>query len=152
MLFRSFTIPPLNDNLGSFLSLLGKSSVRASSLHPRAASNAGSMKINFTQGAARTEIVYPVVNSSGTSTLSFGGYFAATGPRSTNCLFSASKGKKSYIFAKVKSGTDGSTPTKTLTGAQYLAIKKQLAAKPGTALKMTVACGTAKTTQSVTLG
>ena len=148
----SFTVPPLNDNLGSFLSLLGKSSVRTSSLHPRVAGNAGSMKINFTPGAARTEIIYPVVTSSGASTLSLGGYFSATGPRSANCLFSAAKGKKSYVFAKVKSGSDGLTPTSTLTIAQYGAIKKQLAAKPGAALKMTVACGTAKATQSVTLG
>lgn len=148
----SFTIPPLNDNLGQFLSLLGKSAVRTSSLHPRASGNAGSMKINFTPGASRTEIVYPVVSSTGSSTLALGGYFGATGPRTTNCLFSVAKGKKSYVFAKVKSGADGSTPTKVLTSAQYGAIKKQLVAKPGTSLKMTVACGTAKATQSVTLG
>jgi len=148
----SFTIPPLNDNLGQFLSLLGKSSVMASSVRPRVASNAGSMKINFTPGAARTEIVYPVVAATGTSTLAAGGYFAATGPRSTNCLFSVAKGKKSYVFAKVKSASDGSTPTKTLTSGQYGAIKKQLGAKPGAALKMTVACGSAKASQSVTLG
>jgi hypothetical protein len=148
----SFTVPPLNENLGQFLSLLGKSSVRASSVRPGVAGNTGSMKINFTPGSARTEIIYPVVTATGTSTLSSGGYFAATGPRSTNCLFTVAKGKKSYVFAKVKSAKDGSTPTKTLTSAQYGAIKKQLVAKVGTALKMTVACGSAKASQSVTLG
>jgi hypothetical protein len=142
----------LNENLGQFLSLLGKSSVRASSVRPGVAGNTGSMKINFTPGSARTEIIYPVVTATGTSTLSSGGYFAATGPRSTNCLFTVAKGKKSYVFAKVKSAKDGSTPTKTLTSAQYGAIKKQLVAKVGTALKMTVACGSAKASQSVTLG
>jgi len=56
----------LNDNLGQFLSLLGKSSVRASRFTPRAVSNDGAMKINFAPGAARTEIVYPVISASGT--------------------------------------------------------------------------------------
>ena len=148
----SFTLPSLNDNLGQFLSLLGKSSVRASRFTPRAVSNDGAMKINFAPGAARTEIVYPVISASGTSTLGFGSAFAVTGPRSTNCTFALVKGKKTYTFAKVKSGADGATPTKTLTGPQYNAIKKQLVAKAGNALKMTVACGTAKASQTVTLG
>lgn len=148
----SFTVPPLNDNLGSFLSLLGKSSVRSSSVKPRVSNTEGSMKINFVAGSARTEIVYPTVSSSGASTLAFGSMYSVSGPRSTNCAFSVAKGKKSYTFAKVKSGADGVTPTKTVTGPQYNAIKKSLAAKTGSSLKLTVACGSAKATQSVTLG
>lgn len=148
----SFTVPPLNDNLGSFLSLLGKASVRASSVKPRVASNTGSMKINFIPGSSRTDIVYPSVSSTGTSVLAVGDLYAASGPRSSSCLFSLAKGKKSYMLAKVKLGSDGTMSAKLLTSTQYSGIKKQLVAKPGNVLKMTALCGTTRATQSVTLG
>lgn len=148
----SFTVPPLNDSLGSFVGLLGKSSVRVSSVSPRVASNTGSMKISFSPGAARTEIVHPGVTAAGTSVLASGDLFAAVGPRSSNCVFSLAKGKKSYTFAKVKLAADGTMLAKSLTNTQYSGIKKQLGAKTGNALKMTALCGTARATQSVTLG
>lgn len=148
----SFTVPPLNDNLGSFLSLLGKSSVRTSSVHPRVSNTAGSLKINFTAGSARTDIVYPAVTASGASTLAAGDLFSVAGPSGKNCLFSLAKGKKSYVFAKVKLAADGTMAAKSLTSAQYSAIKKQLSAKTGNALKMSVACGSARAIQTVTLG
>lgn len=152
----SFTLAKLNDELGLLKSTIGKSSVTASSarverLVPRVASTTGKMSINFAPGASRTDIVHPAVKD-GTSTLAVGSYLAVAGPRAAKCSFSVTRGKKSFALATIKTSATGITPTKTVTAAQYGRMKKALAAKPGTALKLAVVCGTSKSSQAIRLG
>ena len=152
----SFTIAKLNDELGLLKSSIGKSSVtvlsaRVGRLVPRTAQTTGKMSINFARGASRTDIVHPAVKD-GTSTLGVGSYLAAAGPRASKCSFSVTRGKKSFALAAVSTSATGITPTKTVTAAQYGRLKKALAAKAGTALKLGVVCGTTKSSQTIRLG
>ncbi|MFM7410700.1 MAG: hypothetical protein ACKO3L_07865, partial [Actinomycetota bacterium] len=61
-------------------------------------------------------------------------------------------GKRAATIVNFVSSTTGVMPTHTVTKKQYDAARKTLAAKPGSALTIVVACGKTRATQSVTLG
>lgn len=152
----SFTIAKLNDELGNLKNFIGKQSVGAFSVVsrrfvPRAVPTAGTMKIDFAPGAARTDIVHPAVRD-GVSMLAEGSYIAATGPRSTKCVFAVSRAKKSFTLATVTSSATGVTPTRTVTTTQLTRLKKALGVKSGAKLTLNATCGATKASQSVTLG
>lgn len=148
----SFTLASLNQSFTQLGSALGKSSVRVFRTSPAVPSNDGSMKINFTRGSTRTDIVYPAVSSNGSSVLGNASLLAAVGPRSAKCSYVVSRGRKSVTLASVKSSAGGVLPTRTVSTKQYNAIRKGLGAKVGTKLNFVVSCGNLRTSQSVTLG
>lgn len=148
----SFTLPALNSNLSQLQMALGKSSVRAFRTALTANSREGSMRIAFTPGVARTDIVHPVVAGNGSSTFGTGSLMAAVGPRAAKCTYAVTRGKKTVTFSTMKSSATGVMPTQTVTKKQYDAVRKGLAAKAGTTLTFVAACGTVRATQTVTLG
>lgn len=148
----SFTIASLNQSFTQLSGALGKLSVRAFRTSPAVPSNDGSMKIAFTRGSTRTDIVYPAVASNGSSVLGNASLLAAVGPRSAKCSYVVSRGSKSVTLANVKSSSGGVLPTKAVSTKQYNAIRKGLGAKAGTKLNFVVSCGKLRTSQSVTLG
>lgn len=149
---QSFTLPSLNANLSQLQQTLGKSSVRTFRIAPAAASKEGSMRIAFTPGAARTDIVHPAVAADGTSVFSVGSLLAAVGPRSAKCTYAVARGKKSVVVSTVTSSSSGVMPTQSVSKKQYDAVRKGLGAKAGASLTFVAACGKVRATQSVTLG
>lgn len=149
----AFTLSSLNDNLSTVQQAIGKSSVRSNGVSTfSAGAKSGSMKIDFAPGAARTDIVYPVVASDGTSKVGVGSLISATGPRSTRCTYALARGKKSVTVAAFTSASNGMLPTRSLTKRQYDSVRKTLKVKAGSTLNLVAACGKARATQTVTLG
>lgn len=148
----AFTMGSLNDNLATLQQAIGKSSVRASRVFGAASSREGSLKIDFAPGTPRTDIIYPVVAADGSSTVGTGTLIAATGPRKAKCSYALTSGKRAATIVNFVSSSAGVMPTHTVTKKQYDAARKTLAAKPGSALTLVVACGKTRATQSVTLG
>lgn len=148
----SFTVNSLNDSLATLQQAIGKSSVRASRAIAAVSNREGALKIDFTPGASRTDIVYPVVDADGASSVGPGSLIAATGPRKSKCSYALARGKRATTIVNFTSSTTGVMPTHTLTKKQYDAVRKTLVAKPGSALSLVVACGKTRATQSVTLG
>lgn len=148
----SFTVSTLNDNLATLQQAIGKSSVRASRAFGAVSNREGAMKIEFSPGTARTDIVYPVVAADGSSSVATGSLIAATGPRKAKCSYALTRGKKSVTLLSFVSSATGVMPTHTVSKKGYDATRKTLAAKPGTSLSLVVACGKVRATQPVTLG
>lgn len=148
----SFTLPTLNSNLSQLQSAIGKSSVRTFRAIPSAASKEGSMRIAFSPGGARTDIVHPAVASDGSSVFGVGTLMAAVGPRSAGCTYAVARGKKTVTVSTVKSSSNGVLPTQSVSKKQYDAVRKGLGAKSGSTLTFVVACGKIRATQAVTLG
>ena len=148
----SFTLSSLNDNLATLQQAIGKSSVRASRAVGAVSNREGSLKIDFTPGSPRTDIVYPVVAADGSSSVATGSLISATGPRKAKCSYALARGKKAVTLTTFVSSTTGVMPTHTVAKKSYDNVRKTLAAKPGTALSLVVACGKSRATQPVTLG
>ena len=148
----SFTLPTLNSNLSQLQSAIGKSSVRAFRTAFSAASREGSMRIAFTPGVARTDIVHPAVATDGSSVFGVGSLMAAVGPRSTKCTYAVARGRRTVTVATVTSSSTGIMPTQSVSKKQYDAVRKGLGAKPGSTLTFVAACGKVRATQAVRLG
>jgi hypothetical protein len=148
----SFTVNSLNDSLSTLQQAIGKSSVRASRTVAAVSNREGSLKIDFTPGTARTDIVYPVVAADGTSSVGPGSFISATGPRKAKCSYALARGKRAATIVRFVSSTTGVMPTHTVTKKQYDSVRKTLAVKPGRVLSLVVACGKTRATQPVTLG
>lgn len=148
----SFTLPTLNSNLSQLQSAIGKSSVRAFRTAFSAASREGSMRIAFTPGVARTDIVHPAVATDGSSVFGVGSLMAAVGPRSTKCTYAVARGRRTVTLATVTSSSTGIMPTQSVSKKQYDAVRKGLGAKPGSTLTFVAACGKVRATQAVRLG
>ena len=148
----SFTLPTLNSNLSQLQSAIGKSSVRAFRTAFSAASREGSMRIAFTPGVARTDIVHPAVATDGSSVFGVGSLMAAVGPRSTKCTYAVARGRRTVTLATVTSSSTGIMPTQSVSKKQYDAVRKGLGAKSGSTLTFVAACGKVRATQAVRLG
>lgn len=148
----SFTLPTLNSNLSQLQSAIGKSSVRAFRTALSATSRDGSMRIAFTPGVARTDIVHPAVASDGSSVFGVGSLMAAVGPRSTKCTYAVTRGKRTVTVATVTSSSTGIMPTQSVSKKHYDAVRKGLGAKPGSTLTFVAACGKVRAMQAVRLG
>lgn len=148
----SFTLPTLNSNLSQLQSAIGKSSVRAFRTSFSATPREGSMRIAFTPGVARTDIVHPAVATDGSSVFGVGSLMAAVGPRSTKCTYAVARGRRTVTLATVTSSSTGIMPTQSVSKKQYDAVRKGLGAKPGSTLTFVAACGKVRATQAVRLG
>jgi len=148
----SFTLPTLNSNLSQLQSAIGKSSVRAFRTAFSAASREGSMRIAFSPGVARTDIVHPAVATDGSSVFGVGSLMAAVGPRSTKCTYAVARGRRTVTVATVTSSPTGIMPTQSVSKKQYDSVRKGLGAKPGSTLTFVAACGKVRATQAVRLG
>lgn len=148
----SSTLQSLNSNLSQLQSFIGKSSVRALRASMSVSSKEGAMRIGFTPGAVRAQIVHPAVGSNGASSFAAGSLMAAVGPRSAKCTYAVARGKKSVTVTSIKSSSTGVMPTRSMTKKQYTTVRKALSAKPGSTLTFVAACGKVRATQSVKLG
>ncbi len=146
----SFTIPSLNSNLSLLTGQLKASSVRANRAVVRTTNTSGSMSINFAAGKAKTEILHPVVGSSGSSSFGKGLRYGAVSRPKDKCVFTAVKGKKKFSFPVLTTASNGATASKTVTSAQSKAMAKALGMKPNAAFSLQVKCGKTTAMQSVT--
>ncbi len=148
----SFTLPSINENLGQVGSLLGKSSVRAYRSVPQATSNVGVMKIAFVPGAAKTEILYPVIVAGQKTIFGKDATYGAVSSPKARCVFSAVKGVRQFALPAVTANAQGATIAKKLTAAQANGMTKALGIKTGSAFVLRAKCGTATTNQNVVYG
>ena len=146
----SFTVPSLNGNLGLLTGQLKSSSVRASRAVVRTTNTSGSMSIDFAAGKAKTEILHPVVSSSGSSSFGKGLRYGAVSTPKDKCIFTAVKGKKKFSFPALTAASNGATASKVVTAAQSKAMAKALGIKANAAFSLQAKCGKTITTQTVT--
>ena len=146
----SFTVPSLNGNLGLLTGQLKSSSVRASRAVVRTTNTSGSMSIDFAAGKAKTEILHPIVASSGSSSFGKGLRYGAVSTPKDKCIFTAVKGKKKFSFPALTAASNGATASKVVTAAQSKAMAKALGIKANAAFSLQAKCGKTITTQTVT--
>lgn len=145
----SFTVPSLNGNLSLLTGQLKAQSVRASRAVVRTTNTSGSMRIDFAAGKAKTEILHPVVSSSGSSNFGKGLRYGAVSAPKEKCIFTAVKGKKKFSFPALSAGANGATASKVVTAAQSKALAKALGIKVNSAFSLQAKCGKTTATQAV---